>query len=130
MSSSKEEQEIDKIVGNVLRYYRHKTGIGQVKLGEESGISMQQIQKYEKAACRVSVSKLYSMCEAMNMSVLDFMGEVLKEKGRREENLGETPPLGQKQFYLLSMFDDFDEVQQNMILDMMKQFGKKQKVYL
>lgn len=41
---------VDKHIAKKLRQFRRAAGISQDKLGELTGISFQQIQKYEKGA--------------------------------------------------------------------------------
>ena len=56
-----EEQDLqmfDKKVGQLIRRYRQIHNVSQAKLGQELGVSFQQIQKYERAQNRVSVSAL------------------------------------------------------------------------
>ena len=45
------------------------------QLAKETGILTQQIQKYEEAGNRVSVSMLYLICEALGMSIPEFFEE-------------------------------------------------------
>ncbi len=43
--------------------------MSQAELGEELGVSFQQIQKYESGVNRVSAARLYSICKALNVSL-------------------------------------------------------------
>jgi transcriptional regulator with XRE-family HTH domain len=43
--------------------------MSQEQLGRELGVSFQQIQKYEGGVNRVSAARLYSICEALNVSL-------------------------------------------------------------
>lgn len=60
---------IDRHVGLRIRMRRKQLGLSQEKLAEEIGLTFQQIQKYERAANRVSASKLWEMARALNTSV-------------------------------------------------------------
>ena len=52
---------IDKTVGRNIRKFRMAKGMSQQKLGDELGITFQQLQKYENATNRVSASRLYAL---------------------------------------------------------------------
>ncbi len=60
---------IDRHVGLRIRMRRKELGISQEKLAESIGLTFQQVQKYERAANRVSASKLWEMARALNTSI-------------------------------------------------------------
>ena len=41
----------------------------QAGLGEKLGVTLQQVQKYEKGANRVSAARLFEVCEVLNVSL-------------------------------------------------------------
>lgn len=51
---------------------RKELGVSQEKLAECIGLTFQQVQKYERAANRVSASKLFEVSQALNTSVAYF----------------------------------------------------------
>ncbi len=59
--------DIDKYVGSQLRYCRITQGLNQEALGQVAGVSIQQIQKYEKGTNRISSGKL---CLILRTSLL------------------------------------------------------------
>ena len=63
---------IDRHVGLRIRMRRKELRISQEKLAEEVGLTFQQIQKYERAANRVSASKLWELAKALRTSVSYF----------------------------------------------------------
>src|ERR1700761_4412939 len=63
---------IDRHVGLRIRMRRKELGISQERLAEAIGLTFQQVQKYERAANRVSASKLWEMARALNTSVAYF----------------------------------------------------------
>jgi transcriptional regulator with XRE-family HTH domain len=63
---------IDRHVGVRIRMRRKELGMSQERLGEKIGLTFQQIQKYERAANRVSASKLWEMARALGVSVSYF----------------------------------------------------------
>ncbi|MFL6593030.1 MAG: helix-turn-helix domain-containing protein, partial [Luteimonas sp.] len=54
----KSASPVDRHVGTRVRLRRTLVGMSQEKLGEQLGITFQQIQKYEKGTNRVSASRL------------------------------------------------------------------------
>jgi transcriptional regulator with XRE-family HTH domain len=63
---------IDRHVGLRIRMRRKELGVSQEKLAEAIGLTFQQVQKYERAANRVSASKLWEMAKALNTTVSYF----------------------------------------------------------
>lgn len=63
------EKEIDQHVGMQIRKWRTVRQMTQSNLAEACHISFQQIQKYENAMNRVSVSRLLQICKALRMPV-------------------------------------------------------------
>ena len=63
---------VDRHVGLRVRMRRKELGISQEKLAESLGLTFQQVQKYERAANRVSASKLFEIARALNTSVAYF----------------------------------------------------------
>lgn len=56
-------KELDIYIGKRLRERRHKLGFTLAQVGENLGISHQQIQKYEQAQSRVSAGILYRIAQ-------------------------------------------------------------------
>ncbi|MCR5878036.1 helix-turn-helix domain-containing protein [Phenylobacterium sp. J367] len=79
---------IDRHVGLRIRMRRKELGVSQEKLAESIGLTFQQIQKYERAANRVSASKLWEMARALSTSVAYFYeglaGETAQPAAPRE----------------------------------------------
>jgi len=67
---------IDVHVGNRVRMRRLLLGMSQEKLGEELGLTFQQVQKYEKGANRVSASRLYHMSQILGVPVQFFYDDM------------------------------------------------------
>ena len=75
---------VDRHVGLRLRMRRKELGISQEKLAEAIGLTFQQVQKYERAANRVSASKLWEMARALSTSIGYFyegLGEMVEAPG-------------------------------------------------
>ncbi|WP_414693225.1 helix-turn-helix domain-containing protein [Phenylobacterium sp.] len=75
---------IDRHVGLRIRMRRKELGISQERLAESIGLTFQQVQKYERAANRVSASKLWEMSRALSTSISYFyegLGDSLEAAG-------------------------------------------------
>jgi transcriptional regulator with XRE-family HTH domain len=67
--SDRAPNPIDRHVGLRIRMRRKELGISQERLAEAIGLTFQQVQKYERAANRVSASKLWEMARALSTSI-------------------------------------------------------------
>jgi transcriptional regulator with XRE-family HTH domain len=63
---------VDEYIAQKLKQFRIAAGMTQDQLGELTGLSFQQIQKYEKAKNRVSASKLFEFSQLLNKPISDF----------------------------------------------------------
>ncbi|WP_333587979.1 helix-turn-helix domain-containing protein [Phenylobacterium sp.] len=79
---------VDRHVGLRIRLRRKELGVSQEKLAEAIGLTFQQVQKYERAANRVSASKLWEMARALKTSVAYFyegLGDPTLSNGPEED---------------------------------------------
>src|ERR1700753_441801 len=60
---------VDRHVGLRIRMRRKELGVSQEKLAEALGLTFQQVQKYERAANRVSASKLWEIAQALSTHI-------------------------------------------------------------
>lgn len=63
---------IDKYVGLKLKMRRSFLGISQHKIGEITGVTFQQIQKYEKGTNRIGSSRLYEFSKILMVPINYF----------------------------------------------------------
>jgi len=63
---------VDRHVGLRIRMRRKELGWSQERLADAIGLTFQQVQKYERAANRVSASKLWEMSRALSTSISYF----------------------------------------------------------
>jgi transcriptional regulator with XRE-family HTH domain len=63
---------VDIHVGSRVRLRRIELGISQEKLATELGLTFQQVQKYERAANRISASRLFQMGKVLGVKVPVF----------------------------------------------------------
>ncbi|WP_031550292.1 helix-turn-helix domain-containing protein [Parvularcula oceani] len=59
-------------VGSRVRLRRMMQGMSQDKLGEELGLTFQQVQKYEKGVNRIGASRLYDIARILGVPVQFF----------------------------------------------------------
>lgn len=72
VENKKKPNPIDVHVGGRIRLRRNMLGISQEKLGENLGITFQQIQKYEKGTNRVGASRLQAISSILGVPVSFF----------------------------------------------------------
>ncbi|HTT85335.1 MAG TPA: helix-turn-helix transcriptional regulator [Rhizomicrobium sp.] len=72
-------------IGMRIRLARRQRGLSQSTLGNAVGITFQQMQKYEKGANRVSVTRLLKIAEQLGMPLAHFV-EGLGSKRARDQN--------------------------------------------
>jgi transcriptional regulator with XRE-family HTH domain len=63
---------VDIHVGSRVRLRRTELGISQEKLAAELGLTFQQVQKYERAANRISASRLFQIGKVLDVKVPFF----------------------------------------------------------
>ena len=82
--ASRRPNPIDAHVGGRVRLRRMLLGVSQEKLGEQLGLSFQQIQKYEKGMNRIGASRLYELSRILNVPVQFFYDDVPTQKSGSE----------------------------------------------
>jgi transcriptional regulator with XRE-family HTH domain len=79
---------IDLAVGARIRLMRKLRGMSQQALAEATGVTFQQIQKYERGANRVSASMLSRIAKALQSPVAEMFGEPAPRGGPVTELTG------------------------------------------
>jgi transcriptional regulator with XRE-family HTH domain len=79
----KDFSRIDALVGARVRLLRERRKMSQTALGQQIGVSFQQVQKYERGANRISASSLFQIARALGVMPSDFF-----------EGIQEQPPGG------------------------------------
>lgn len=72
VENKKKPNPIDVHVGGRIRLRRNMLGMSQERLGENLGITFQQIQKYEKGTNRVGASRLQAIAQILGVPVAFF----------------------------------------------------------
>ncbi|MBS9477325.1 helix-turn-helix domain-containing protein [Ancylobacter radicis] len=70
--TKKSPNPIDKHVGSRVRMRRMMIAMSQEKLGENLGITFQQIQKYEKGTNRIGASRLQHISSVLGVPISFF----------------------------------------------------------
>ena len=78
---------IDIHVGSRVRLRRNMLRMSQEKLAAELGLTFQQIQKYERAANRISASRLHQLCRVLDVTIGFFYDGI-------DPTLGSANPVG------------------------------------
>lgn len=68
-------QKIDMIVGKNIKKHRKILGLSQKDIANAVGVSIQQVQKYEKCKNRVSSGSLYKVSEKLKIPIMLFFQE-------------------------------------------------------
>lgn len=73
---SESPDPIDIYVGQRLRLRRNLLGMSQEQLGKASGLTFQQIQKYERGTNRMGASRLFQLGRLLNVDVAFFFEDM------------------------------------------------------
>ena len=92
MMAKKAPNPIDKHVGSRVRMRRMMLGMSQEKLGNNLGLTFQQVQKYEKGTNRIGASRLQQISHILQVPVSFFFeGAPANVNGPRSEEMNEAP---------------------------------------
>jgi transcriptional regulator with XRE-family HTH domain len=72
--------DVDAHVGQQIRLRRTLLGLTQEAVATATGLTFQQIQKYEQGKNRVSASRLLQLCELLNVEPNFFFEPLLHSK--------------------------------------------------
>src|ERR1700677_2015913 len=92
MLAKKAPNPIDKHVGSRVRMRRMMLGMSQEKLGNNLGLTFQQVQKYEKGTNRIGASRLQQISHILQVSVSFFFeGAPANANTPQRDGMGEAP---------------------------------------
>jgi transcriptional regulator with XRE-family HTH domain len=89
---TKSPHPTDKYVGSRAKMRRLMLGMSQGKLGDELGITFQQVQKYEKGTNRISASRLQAMSHILQVPVPYFFEGAPQIAGHSCKGADAAPP--------------------------------------
>ena len=84
---------IDKHVGARVRLRRQLLNMSQEKLGEELGVTFQQIQKYERGANRIGAGRLWMLAHTLDVPVSFFYEGVKESMAQPGFSEGDQTPI-------------------------------------
>lgn len=102
---------VDVYVGTRLKIRRLELGYSQNKIGEMTGITFQQVQKYEKGLNRIGSSRLYEFAKILKVPVSYFFEQY-------ELTFGNNGILSDNK----ASFDDNKDISEKEILTLIKNF--------
>ncbi|MGE3622841.1 MAG: helix-turn-helix domain-containing protein [Bdellovibrionales bacterium] len=124
---------VDVHVGARLRLRRNLIGMSQEQLGKASGLTFQQIQKYERGVNRMGASRLYQIALILNVTVSYFFEEMPSEnaasqglsdsaQGALEGAPGDSQILGRRETLELirAYYNITDPKQRRKVYDLIK----------
>ena len=76
MASKGFQNPIDVEMGAVIRTQRIYLGVSQDKLGQAMGLTFQQVQKYERGANRISVSRLFDIATCLQTTPAELLAKI------------------------------------------------------
>lgn len=131
--NNRQPHPVDIHVGKRLRERRQNLDIGQKMLARRVGnIAYQQLQKYETAGNRISVSRLYEFSKALDVPVKYFFEGYTDET--REDGMPDTgqqpfdnedPFAGRETLKLVRTYYDIaDPALRKAFLDMIRALGR------
>lgn len=91
-TTEKVPNPVDIHVGSRVRLRRLLIGMSQDKLGDELGVTFQQVQKYERGTNRIGASRLYQISRVLGVPV-NFFFEGIGEPAAEGFAEGDQTPL-------------------------------------
>lgn len=77
--------DLNKIIGARLKFYRLANQMSQSKLGRQAGVTFQQIQKYENGSNKISVARLVDFSRILNFSMGEFFEAIVETTDNKPE---------------------------------------------
>jgi len=84
---------VDLHVGTRVRLRRQILKMSQEKLGDQLGVTFQQVQKYERGANRVGASRLWRMSQVLDVPVSFFYDGLGEDMPSAEFAEGDQTPI-------------------------------------
>lgn len=121
MASKGFPNPIDVHVGMRIREKRTLIGMTQIELAKALGVEFQQVQKYEKAANRVSASRLWDIGRVLNVPITYFFQGL---NGTLE--MKEFKPMDKETLALIKIWKAIkDKLKRRMVLRIINNLVKK-----
>ena len=89
---------INLAIGRTLRAFRRRRGLTQEAVAEHLGVSLQQVQKYEKGVNAVSCPKLLALADLFDCALADLLPQT-------EEGAPTRSPIDRADFLIARLAD-------------------------
>lgn len=113
-----------------MRARREMCGMSQKELARQLGISFQQVQKYESGANRISASKLWQLCDVLDV-VPGYFFECLsgaKARTGQPESLNTADPESRSARQVLDLYQAFHKIPDSrvrrQVVQLVKSLGR------
>jgi len=120
----KRAQKIDKVVGRNIRIHRLAKKMSQTELGQQLGVSFQQVQKYENGTNRVGSGRLYQIAAILGAHVSAFFKGGDAPEKPRDADLLEMLAEPQSVRLIRAFAKISDSTVRRAIVDLAEKFGK------
>src|SRR5258708_26170085 len=87
----KSPNSTDKHVGSRVRMRRMMLEMSQTELGNDIGLTFQQVQKYEKGTNRIGAGRLHEISRILRVPISFFFDDAPREPGTRGDR--DSPPV-------------------------------------
>jgi transcriptional regulator with XRE-family HTH domain len=120
LTATNPDLDIDLHIGRRLRARRRLLGLSQPQLAEAVGVKFQQIQKYESGEDRVSASRLWRLCAALNAPADYFYEglEAMRDRGPLDGEAPEEPSAREDALDLARSYQQLGERPRKVLMEM------------
>ena len=80
MNQDRPAADFDADIGERVRSRRIAAGISQAALAEALGVTLQQVESYEKGTDRIGYGRLFKIAEVLGCDVMDFFEGITKAR--------------------------------------------------
>lgn len=116
---------IDVAIGEKLRLIRLIANVTQTQLAEQTDLTFQQIQKYEKGLNRISGSRMWQICKVLGADISVLFEDLPPTTGDGMENKFKNIVTSQESAELLSYYYRIkSRTFARSVLNMLKEFPK------
>jgi len=119
---------IDTHVGRRMRARREMCGMPQKELARQLGISFQQVQKYESGANRISASKLWQLCDVLDVAPGYFFEGLAGGRARPSEPVTSADPESRSARQVLDLNQAFQKIPDSrvrrQVVQLVKSLGR------
>jgi transcriptional regulator with XRE-family HTH domain len=124
MANKKQPNPIDIHVGSRVRLRRMMLGMSQEKLGEQLGITFQQIQKYEKGTNRIGASRLQHIARVLSVPVAFFFEDAPETPTGDATGFAESPSTN----YVVDFLSSSEGIQLNKAFVRIKDAHQRRRI--